>query len=72
MKIILDRNKCIGCGTCAALCPRYFEMAEDGKSSLKGAKSKPKPQTEELTIKKIDCAQDAADSCPVKAITVNS
>ncbi len=72
MKIILDRNKCIGCGACAALCPKYFEMSEDGKSSLKGAKVKPKTQIEELTIKKLGCAQDAADSCPVKAININS
>lgn len=72
MKIILDRDKCIGCGACTALCPKYFEMEEDGKSSLKGAKTKPKTQIEELTIKKLDCSQDAADICPVKAININS
>lgn len=72
MKITLDRDKCIGCGACAALCPIYFVMSEDGKSSLKGAKAKPKTQKEELAIKKLDCSQDAADCCPVKAININS
>jgi len=72
MKITLDRNKCIGCGACAALCPKYFTMSEDGKSSLKGAKAKPKTQIEELTVKKLNCSQDAADSCPVEAININS
>jgi ferredoxin len=47
-------------------------MSEDGKSSLKGAKAKPKTQIEELTVKKLNCSQDAADSCPVEAININS
>ncbi len=60
MKIILDKNVCIGCGACAAICPRYFEMGKDGKSSVK-----------KLTFKEIDCIKEAADSCPVKAISIN-
>jgi ferredoxin len=37
-KIIHNREKCIGCGACAALCSDYWEMDDDGKSLLKGAK----------------------------------
>lgn len=39
VKIIHDRKICIGCGACAAVCPDFWEMADDGKSDLKGAKA---------------------------------
>lgn len=56
MTIELDQNKCIGCGTCVAICPANFEMD--------GAKAKVKSQDDS------GCAKQAADSCPVSAITV--
>ncbi len=65
MKITIEKPKCIGCGTCVSLCPKYFEMGEDGKSHLKGSKSS---ERNELEIKEIGCAQEAADSCPVQCI----
>ena len=37
-KIIQQRDKCIGCGTCVAVCPDFWQMGSDGKSNLKGAK----------------------------------
>ncbi len=40
-KIILEREKCIGCGSCAVLCPKYFELINDGKSHIIGADKKP-------------------------------
>ena len=45
-KVIQEREKCIGCGSCAALCPKYWEMAEDGKSRL--INSTPKSEKEIL------------------------
>ena len=32
-RISQERDKCIGCGTYAALCPENWEMKDDGKSS---------------------------------------
>jgi len=69
-KIIHERSKCIGCGVCVALCPKYWEMAEDGKSRVLGSKISPKTGNSELEIKKIDCNQEAADSCPVLCIRI--
>jgi ferredoxin len=63
MKINIDKPRCIGCGTCVSLCPKYFEMGDDGKSNLKGSS-----EGDKLEIKGVDCAQDAADSCPVQCI----
>lgn len=68
MKIIHNIKQCIGCGACQAVCPKYFEMGADGKAHLKGGKKT--KNGEELEIKKLDCAQAAADTCPVGAIKI--
>ena len=34
MKIIIDKDLCIGCGTCAAIASKSFKMGEDGKAEL--------------------------------------
>ena len=70
MKIIHQREKCIGCGSCVALCPKFFEMGEDGKATLKGAEKEEKTGLFELKIKEIDCAKDAATACPVEIIKI--
>lgn len=70
-KIILQRDKCIGCGSCQAVCPKYFELTEDGKSHIKGSdKNDPKGTPEELEIKKIECAESAAEACPAQCIQI--
>ncbi len=56
--VSVDKEKCIGCGACAATCPDVFEMKE-GKSNVKKGKES----------SKIPCVKEAADGCPVQAIT---
>ena len=51
MKIILERQKCIGCGSCVAVCSKYWEMGDDGKGHLKDSKTDSKTGNEELEIK---------------------
>ena len=58
MPIVVDKNLCIGCGACAAVCPVNFKMNED--------EGKAEPASQE----KADCAANAAESCPVQAIKV--
>ncbi len=70
MKIILEREKCIGCGSCAALCPKYFKMGGDGKSMPKNSTKDQKTNNFEAEIKEILCAQEAADACPVQIIHI--
>jgi ferredoxin len=55
MAPVVDQNTCIGCGTCAALCPQSFKMKSDGKA-LETGKNAP-------------CAKEAEESCPVDAIS---
>ncbi len=66
-KIKLEREKCIGCGSCSALCPKYFEIVDDGKSHIKDAL---KQDFEELEVEKIECAESAAEACPVQCIHI--
>lgn len=58
----VDKNTCIGCGTCPAVCPEVFEMGEDGFAI---AYTNPVPDELE------ESAQEAAEECPVDAIHVN-
>jgi ferredoxin len=58
-KITHERDVCIGCGACVAICPSNWEMASDGKS---------KPKKTDLDD--IGCNQEAADSCPVQCIHI--
>ncbi len=56
MKIKIDEKKCIGCRTCASLCPQVFVMKEDNKSHVIEEESNEK------------CVKDAIEACPVKCI----
>lgn len=68
MKIILDKEKCIGCGSCAAVCARYFELKDDGLASLKTGIADEKKEV--LEIEMVDCAEKAAAVCPIQAIVL--
>ena len=57
-KIVHEVEKCIGCGSCASICPENWE--------LKGGKSKPK----KIEMEEIGCNQEAADACPVQCIHI--
>ena len=54
----VDKNKCIGCGLCAGMCPDTFIMDEDNKSKV-------------INPEVNDCAKNAAQNCPVDAISID-
>lgn len=64
MKIVQEHEKCIGCGSCVAICPKYWEIGDDGKAKLINS------QENELEVEKLECNQEAADACPVQCIKV--
>lgn len=57
-KITVDGDLCIGCGSCEAVAPDYFEIKDDGKSHVK----------KQYTAEGEDVINEAIDNCPVKAI----
>ncbi len=68
MKIILDKAKCIGCGTCWSLCDKLFEQGGDGKSNLIDGSDSKNEQEKEITD--VGCAKSAVDTCPVQCIKI--
>ncbi len=62
MKCKVNKEKCIGCGLCANLCPEVFEMKDDGKSEVK--------KEADLKTNK-GCVEEAEKNCPTEAIEVN-
>ncbi len=62
MKVIVDKDTCTGCGLCVDECPDVFEMDDDeGVAVVK---------VTEVPSDLEDSARDAADGCPVEAISV--
>ena len=66
-KIIHFKKDCISCGACAAICPDYWKMDDEGLAQLKGSENKGehwelKINTEESKAMN----QEAADVCPVQ------
>ena len=61
-KAYVDPDLCTGCGLCVDICPEVFEL--DGDVAV--AKN---PDYETLGV--ADKAQEAADSCPVEAISLD-
>ena len=57
--IKVDADTCIGSGMCAGLAPEHFELV--------GGYSRPVKDD----VEPDDIVLDAADSCPVEAITVS-
>ncbi len=62
MRVVIDGDTCTGCGLCVDECPEVFEMNDDEGVAI----VKPAEISEDLEAS----VKDAADGCPVEAITV--
>jgi ferredoxin len=59
-KLSVNKETCIGCGTCESICPKLFKVNE-GKAH---------PRVSQVKGKDEECAKKAVQSCPVSAISV--
>ena len=63
MRVEVDQELCIGCGTCVDLCPEVFKWMEDDEK----AKAIGKDVPEDLE----EICQEASESCPTDAISAH-
>jgi len=61
-KLIVDQEKCIGCGACSAKVPEVFGTNDEGKSFAKKVSDK-------LLEEKKSQIEEAIIGCPVQAIS---
>ncbi len=66
MKVIIDRDLCIGAAACVALLPEVFALDDEGKAIVLKAAQK----DIEASNYSVEQLMEAAKSCPVSAITV--
>ena len=59
MKVKVNKDLCIGCGACQAICPDVFEIDDDGLSGV---------LVDEVKEEYQDDAREAIESCPTEAI----
>ena len=72
-KIIHNRDDCISCGACAAICPDYWELDDEGMAKLKGAKQVNGRWVLEIKTEEAKAInQEAADVCPVAIIKLEN
>lgn len=60
MKAKVDENTCTGCGLCVDTCPEVFQL-EDSLAKVIAA---------QVPAKARAACREAADNCPVQAITI--
>lgn len=61
MKSFVNPEICIGCTLCTQVCPGVFQMKGDKAVTYKD----PVPPEDQ------ECARQAAEECPVQAISIN-
>jgi len=71
MKVSIDRDGCISCGNCEAVCPQVFKLQVegDGKAGIVEAYRKGDLGKGEVGEDLRTCVETARDSCPVQVIS---
>jgi len=72
MKVIIEREACVSCGTCNETCPGLFEQDPDDSFSRIIEKYRVNGNIAEGTIPEDfeTCAREASDLCPVQIISI--
>ena len=63
MKIKINQEECIGCGSCSAVCPDVFDLNDENKAIIKDTGSDQGESDNE-------CVKEAVDVCPVDVIKI--
>jgi len=63
MKIKINQEECIGCGSCSAVCLDVFDLNDENKAIVKDTNSDQGESNDE-------CVKEAVDVCPVDVIKI--
>jgi len=63
MKVKINQEECIGCGSCLAVCPDIFDLNDDNKAFIKDT------GTDQGEVDN-QCVKESVDICPVQVIKV--
>ena len=61
MRATVDQDACTGCDLCPDICPEVFELGDDSKAFVKVETVPPDAESS---------CREAADTCPVEAISI--
>lgn len=72
MNVKITRDECVSCGTCADVCPEFFELGEEDTLSQVLEQYRNDGRQDEGTVppELEACVTEAADLCPVQVILV--
>ncbi len=70
MKVKINQEECIGCGSCMAVCGEVFEINNKNKAIIKGTMTDENKDGSNEGETDNQCAKEAADICPVQVIEV--
>ncbi len=62
-KVIVDKEKCIGCGACVGLVDEVFEFGDDDLAQVRDDVN-----FDDMDSDLIDEVKDAIEGCPTEAI----
>ena len=62
MRVTVDRDRCVGSGTCEALAPAVFEVDDDGVMVI---------LREEPADDEVSDVRDAVTACPTRALALD-
>ncbi|MBS3146284.1 ferredoxin [Candidatus Woesearchaeota archaeon] len=72
-KVILDRDRCIGSGSCTVVAPRFWDLQEDGKVTLLDSLFNKETNKWEIIVEAEEDVienKEAENACPVTAIKI--
>ena len=61
-RVLVDRERCVGSGSCEALAPDLFEVGDDGVVQV----LRPDPAGDDAAA-----ARDAVSACPTRALSID-
>jgi len=72
IKVVIERDGCVSCGSCWLDCPEFFEEnPEDNLSQVKESYRTAGVGEGEASDDMVDCVTQACEDCPVSVIHIS-